>query len=810
MLQDIISKERIKKIMAGNKFKLAAKIILMLLILAGVLLSWPSYYETFYSDPMGEGDYLPLRLHQGMELIQPFSPQSDELSEIAISFEPPVEIADSDDVRISLMINDAETAETVYATYLNGDNINRYTDTLIALSAGKFLPDQLYDLHMQVEHLDESAVMAIHTVQAGDYSLSIDGSKPGLSIAMVRYYREFNTAELLVSILLYVIIGLLLFLNTELLRRFFSRLFIPLLTAPILLLGIIELLNTLNSNVWLSLPQFVLSYLLILLVLIFLTGVTRRPRLAIVISFFLFGTLAVVNHMKQFFRGDPFVAGDMTSARMVMKGVSQLSYIIDVRFVLALLTALVFLLLYSHAAVRIEGRRCQIGLIAGSAASLLLITNLAIFNDTVMSKYLDSGRYPWNPMMDYSKNGFTIPFTQSIKDLFIDSPQVPEPIPEDLYLSPLLQPDPDPESPNIIVIMSESYADFRNIDQMTTTEPVMPFFDELRATENVVSGNLLVSVFGGGTCNTEFEYLTGSSMLFLNDANVPYLNYFKKATHSLPDLLNQQGYRSVAIHPYLKSFWDRENVYPQLGFDEFIALEDFPEGGLLNRFVSDQTDFELVIEQLENKREEERLFVFSVTMQNHFPYQSTEENHSNLNYHIKLPEFNDAEGVELYLSMLRESDDALRYLVQYLENYPEPTLLLFFGDHLPGKNNSFNNFYESLLRKPIAELDFAETLKLYETPYLFWANYELPPIDATMTSSNFLATMTLDLAGVAVSPYFDFVSELNESVMSMNNKAVLMQNERKYDRENLPPSIIRLLDRYWAYQYDNIIKPIEP
>lgn len=802
--------DKIKQTVTDRKFKLGAKIALMVLIAAAIALSWSSYFDTTYSDPIGAGDYLPFKLQQGMELVQSFSPQNRELSEIAISFAPPVEIVNADDVAISLAIISQPEAETVFTISLNGDNINRYTDTTIALPAGKFIVGQVYELNINVGHLADSAVLAINTIQTGEYSLTIDGSSSGLAMAMVRSYREFNTIALIFTIILYLVIGLLLFLDMGILRKIFTRPAIPLLVAPLPLLLIVELLNTLNNRIWLSLPLVVLSYLLVLLVLLFLTGISRKPRISIYIGLFIFGAFAIVNHMKQFFRGDPFVAGDMTSARMVMKGVNQLMYIIDVRFILALMLAVVFILLFVHATPKIDSRRWQISLLAGSAAGLLLLTNLVVFNDTIMSRYLDSGRYPWNPMMDYRKNGFTVPFTQSIKDLFISSPQTAERIPEDLYLSPVLQPEPDPGSPNIIAIMSESYADFRNIRPLTTTEPVMPFFDQLVASDNVVSGNLLVPVFGGGTCNTEFEYLTGSTMLFLNDASVPYLNYFKKTTHSLPDLLNQQGYRSIAIHPYLRSFWDRENVYPQMGFDEFIGLEDFPEGGLLNRFISDQRDFELIVEQLENKQDSERLFVFSVTMQNHFPYHSTEENHANLNYHIKLPELNDAEGVELYLSMLRESDDALRYLVEYLEDYPEPTLLVFFGDHLPGNNNVFNSFFEDLFGKTIAELDFAETLKLYETPYFFWANYDLPSMDVPMTSSNFLATMTLDLAGVEMSPYFEFVAQLNESIMAMNNKAVLMQNERKYDKDNLPPSIIRLLDRYWVYQYDNIVKPLEP
>ena len=158
------------------------------------------------------------------------------------------------------------------------------------------------------------------------------------------------------------------------------------------------------------------------------------------------------------------------------------------------------------------------------------------------------------------------------------------------------------------------------------------------------------------------------------------------------------------------------------------------------------------------------------------------------------------------MSLWRQSDDALRDLIYYFSTVDEPTLIVLFGDHLPGNNNVFKNFYEDLFGKPLADLTQLETQKIYETPWLIWANYELPAVAKDVTSPNFLATTVLDLAGAAKSPYFEQVSQLNQTVKAMNNKMVITRDGRTYDKESLPSGLVRQLNRYWALEYDNVVR----
>ena len=795
---------------------------ILLIVLIITLMAWPAFYTDYWADTADGDDYLPIRLREGELYVQPFTPNESGFSAVSVLFDPPIDLDNPEDVQLTMQFFLSGQAEPEFSAVLAGEDINRFTSTIIPVQVSQYEPGQQLELHLTVDKLAPTDLLAIHTVSVSENRLRVNGQAKGVALAMLLTYTRFDMSGLLLSISLILLILVLLFVPVTYLRIAFRKVpLLPVFLAPAFSVIVIELLNTLNEDALLPPVLIVLSYMLILLCQFALIALIRNTRLAIHIIFLICGGLAVTNHMKQFFRGDPLFAGDITSVSMLLSRVNQIgymanvsfSYIVHVRFLQAVLVTLIFLIVISYMDKQtlVRDLRYRIGMFLTAMLAVVFLSSQVVLNDTLMITTFNVSKYPWNQMMHYKNNGFVVPFVHSVSDLIIRRPNMLEPFPEDFYLVSEQSMIPDPDQPNIIVVMSESYCDFENIRPINPSEPVMPYFDELRASDRTLSGNLLIPVFGGGSCNTEFEYLTGGSMIFFRDSSIPYLLHFRKPVHGLPDLLSQQGYRSVAIHPYLRSFWNRQSVYPAMGFDDFISLEDFPESDPLPNFVSDQVNFEQIVGQLESKDPHERLFIFSVTMQNHFPYYSTDENHSKLNYHIKLPEFADAESVELYLSMIRESDDALRYLVAYLEQMDEPTMLVFFGDHLPGNNYWFNSFYEALFGKTIADLDLEETRKMYETPYLIWANYGLPETEViSLMSPNFLALLTLDLAGIERSPYFDYIASINETIEAVSTSMLVMKNGRSYDRDSIPQSIVRQLDRYWACQYDNVIKPIEP
>ena len=233
--------------------------------------------------------------------------------------------------------------------------------------------------------------------------------------------------------------------------------------------------------------------------------------------------------------------------------------------------------------------------------------------------------------------------------------------------------------PNIIMIMNESFADLKSIGDFETNEDYMPFIHSLAEAENTISGDLLVSTFGGGTATTEFEVLTGDTMAFLPFGCSPYQMYVKSETPGLVSGLEAQGYQTVSLHPYLATSWNRQQVYERLGFDRQLYETDFSDDAArLRGYISDSADYRKIIELYEAKPAGEPLFVFNVTMQNHGGYGPSDdpafEERIRLTgaYEGKYPQ------VDQYLSLVRYSDEAVEQLVAYFSQVDEPTAIIFF------------------------------------------------------------------------------------------------------------------------------------
>ena len=159
----------------------------------------------------------------------------------------------------------------------------------------------------------------------------------------------------------------------------------------------------------------------------------------------------------------------------------------------------------------------------------------------------------------------------------------------------------DYKSPNIIMIMNEAFSDLDVLGDFTTDTEVMPFFDSLE--KNTIKGYAESSVYGGYTANSEFEFLTGCSKVFL--PGNPYLQYMDDYLPNVVSNIKSQGnYGEVfAMHPYNGSGYNRNRVYPLMYFDKFITKEDFKNPLKIRDYISDKSDFEKIIELFENKKE---------------------------------------------------------------------------------------------------------------------------------------------------------------------------------------------------------------
>jgi phosphoglycerol transferase MdoB-like AlkP superfamily enzyme len=358
-------------------------------------------------------------------------------------------------------------------------------------------------------------------------------------------------------------------------------------------------------------------------------------------------------------------------------------------------------------------------------------------------------------------NGYYTNFYISIRDYFVKPPEgySQNTIRELEKDYPVTDSHSDQEFPDILMIMSESYADLSILgSELKTNIPVTPFLDSLK--ENTISGYVLASIFGGTTANSEFEALTGYSLHFLPEGATPYQQYLQQNTYSLNWVLRSLGYRCNATHPYYASGWNRTTAYPLLGFSQSTFIDDYPRNNLIREYVSDQEMFEYLLDALEQSQESPQ-FLFGVTMQNHGDYGFLEDN---LDEYIYLENYkSDYPQAESYLTLIHESDKALEYLLTQLQQSEKKTIVLFFGDHLPKLESAF---YEEVHGGSFSNLE--DLMLQYTVPFFIWANYDIPEQTVTCTSMNYLGRYLLEVIGIDLPPYYQFLKETEQVLPALN------------------------------------------
>lgn len=261
---------------------------------------------------------------------------------------------------------------------------------------------------------------------------------------------------------------------------------------------------------------------------------------------------------------------------------------------------------------------------------------------------------------------------------------------------------------DVIVIQSETFFDISKIDELTLSDDVTKYFRKYQS--EGLGGEVYVPVIGGSTVNTEFEFLTGLQTKYSNY----YMPYQNSITEKMPSLawdFREIGYKSIAIHNYKKEFYRRDEVYPLLGFEKFISMEDFEEPEFIGGWMSDRDIFKKILSELDKKSNKPR-FIFAVTVQNHGPFFYEDYKDLLDIVNIKgLPQ-RDKEQVESFATGLKYSDIALKEFMEEIKKRDRKTLVVFYGDHLP-----------SAEYKMYSSLDyFNKAEKMYTSDYFIWSS----------------------------------------------------------------------------------------
>ena len=501
-----------------------------------------------------------------------------------------------------------------------------------------------------------------------------------------------------------------------------------------------------------------------------------RIELALALAF------GLTNHYVMAFRSTPFVPWDLLSVRTAASVAQNYDFTPTPRMIVV---TVLFVLLMVAVRVLRKVPRIKLPIRLGSAVlcglALCLFVN-ALQQETFQNKHY---LYPFlfTPAYMTKVNGMAVTFAMDLAYVAVDKPEGYSAEEAQKTLEQYGNTDnvfaDDEENtndaknrgedannkdlPNIIVIMDEAFSDLAVVGDLETNEDYMPFMHKMQqGADHTITGYAQVSVCGGNTANSEFEFLTGNTMSFLPSGSIPYQQYITKDTPSLASYLASLGYETYAQHPYYASGWNREKVYPLLGFEHLNFIDDYANKTYVRKYVSDDADMQHIIDTYENKEDGKPAFIFNVTMQNHGGYTDA---FSDLSEDVHATNYN-SEVLDRYLSLIRLTDQSLEKLVDYFSNVDEKTVIVFFGDHQPSDTVAAQVQDSMLL--PGESVPDEQLRKRYQVPYLVWANYDIDGATQQNTSLNYLSAEVLKAAGVPTDAYQNFLLDLQKSYPVMS------------------------------------------
>lgn len=568
------------------------------------------------------------------------------------------------------------------------------------------------------------------------------------------------------AILLFVLWGCLTgisFLEIDRVRTFFRKFFriingVVLMIAPFASFLMIEIMvGNFNLKMFKTYSLYNIIWYLILYYLIY--ALIRNSRITVIAGILMIYTAGMINYLVFLFRGNPILPSDLLAWRTGMSVASNYDLKFSHGFLVAtLIMYTIFVIGYKLEKVVKEPSLANRIIICGVYVVFASLVFHAFFETDLISKKIRVLDF-FAPKYTYSDYGTAFGFVANVKAMETEEPAGYTTEKVDKVLSQIRVEASEAAlaevKPNIIVIMNEAFSDLRLLGDYETNMDYLPYIRSLSA--NTVKGILYTSVFGGATSDTEYEFLTGNSMAVLPKNCVPYQQYVLDSTDSLATTLKTQGYYNIAIHPYKGSGYKRDLVYPLLGFDEFLTIDQFEAPELIRSYTSDMESYRKIIEQYENKVQDGPLFVFNVTMQNHGGYSSDQLFSEGEN--VKLTGNPGHGTAEQYLSLLRKSDEAFRFLTEYFASRTEPTIILLYGDHQP---IAYASFYDEM-----KDNQKVNSLK-YQVPFVLWANYDIPEEKVDKISANYLSSYLLKTADLQGTLYNDYLLQLYQEIPVIN------------------------------------------
>lgn len=484
------------------------------------------------------------------------------------------------------------------------------------------------------------------------------------------------------------------------------------------------------------------------LILLALDAILGRRLLSLFIVTPALLALGFISAQKKTYLSDPLYPSDMLFGRQIVEllpAMVRAQPFVAVGLVIGI-AVLSVVIVWAWIVVR---RRSQpIGILARSVrlmVALPLLLGLGSLMEHSKFSYirdrLNVIPMMWDQQENYRHNGFLMAFAFNIPMANVSAPHgYGENTMADLTADGSAFAVNKSTRPDVIMIMSESLWDPKRLDNVNFNRDPMPF---IRSME---SGNVFSPEFGGMTANVEFEALTGFTNAFLPYGSIPYQQYIRQPVPSLATFFRAEGYSAVAIHPFQEWFWNRKEVYKNFGFEEFLSEDKLPAMEKRGTFASDKALTEQIISTVENA--EKPMFLFSVTLQGHGPYEASRYAQNSIKSEGPLSTYAQQQ-LETYSEGVREANVEFKRLINWAKKRDRETVIVFFGDHLPPLGDAFveTGYMPKAVATRRAPVDVMK--KEHETPLVIWSSKTGVRKDVGSISPAFLPFHIVQLAGFA-------------------------------------------------------------
>lgn len=554
-------------------------------------------------------------------------------------------------------------------------------------------------------------------------------------------------------------------------------------------------------------PNLLLGWVPLALLFLALTVLTRRPAVPAGIMGVILAVGGIANYLKLSYRDEPVVPSDLFILRDAATIGTEMKPAVTQEMVIFVLAVVLITVALSF--VRLPWLRGGRGWALRALAFLVALAAAFGFVSRVLwdkqgMKDRGLGYFVTGMADEYYKGTFITMFLHLVGDLKIEPPDgYSRAAVEQLAgeMKEQAQAAGAQSTPDILVVMSESWFDLERVIPGTYSEDLTANFDRL-AREGI-SGYFLSEGYTGGTANIEFAALTGFCTNLLPQGSTAYSEFMHPDFASYPLYLKQLGYTDLAIHPYLRTFYDRTDAYPDMGFDAFYDMEDFTDPVYAGDYISEGSTIDKIIETYEQAtaQTDGGVFIHTVTMQNHVSYKGGVYPDG---YRVtaQVDGLNEEETalLETVATNMRDIDQALGKLTDYLETVDRDVIVLFFGDHQTGVANdegiNVNEKAASYLGLPDEEL----VVEKHKVPFLIWSNHDKKNAETEPLTTAYMLLPILCAHYDAPEPaWMGWLHSTLDQCRGLARSYAIAPD----GSVSLPEGETQaLLDDYWTIQYD--------